>query len=373
MIYHFGFISWAAPGSDLHPGYHLYDGYRILAPFIGTGWVGVEIFFVISGFVIAYTANGASPLKFLNRRVLRLGPAVWICATLSVPILLAEAVGPRETLWRYFASVMFLPYFQKVAGSYWTLPVEIAFYGLILLMLCGDLFRRIEFATLVLGYGSSLMWVLYCLRPWIHTGALGHVLKLLGDKPAGELLLAHYGVFFAVGLMIWLVSVYGWTLQRMISFSSFIAAGIIEIAVETMKSSFWTGYHESAVVPIALWLGAMLSIGMSIKYNTVMERLFKRRRNLIRTIGLITYPLYLIHEPAGAWLQFELLAFGCPPMSALVMAAGFSIVLAIIIAIWLEPVLQNQVRKCLAILGSRLPIVFDRLRTPTTLALTKSS
>jgi peptidoglycan/LPS O-acetylase OafA/YrhL len=203
-------------------------------------------------------------------------------------------------------------------------------------------------------------------------GALGHVIGLLGDKPAGQLLLAHYGVFFAIGLMFWLVNVHGWTMGRVVALAVFLMAAILEIAAETAKSSTWTGYHEWAAVPIALWLCAMISIALSIKYNELIERHLKRRRNTIRTIGLVTYPLYLIHEPVGTWVQFKLLEFGCPPICALVLAAGFSVALATIIATLLEPPLQNQVRKCLAVLESRLPIVFDRFRSPTSLAPTNS-
>jgi peptidoglycan/LPS O-acetylase OafA/YrhL len=373
LIYHFGFVSWAAPGSDLNPAIRLYDGYRILAPFIGTGWVGVEIFFVISGFVIAYTANGASPFNFLNRRIRRLGPAVWICASLSLPVLLATGASLREALTRYFASLAFLPYVPKVSGSYWTLPVELAFYGLIFLLLCRDLFHRIERVTLLLGYGSVFLWVLYYLRPWLPIGGLRHVITLLGDKPAGDLLLTHYGVFFAVGLMIWLVNVYGWTISRVTALAAFVMAGVLEIAATTTKSSSWTGYHEWAAVPIALWLAAVISIMVSIKYNRHLVRYFNCRPNIVRTIGLVTYPLYLVHVPVGSWVQCKLLAFGCPPMSALVIAAGFSILLATIIATTLEPLLQKQVRKLLDRFEHRLPIVFDRLRLPTALAPSKSS
>src|ERR1700749_160316 len=46
------------------------------------GTAGVEVFFIISGFIIPYTAEYRTPFAFVRSRVVRLIPGVWICATL---------------------------------------------------------------------------------------------------------------------------------------------------------------------------------------------------------------------------------------------------------------------------------------------------
>ena len=51
------------------------------------GWVGVQVFFVISGLVIANSAHGATPRQFLTSRFLRLYPAAWCAAAISFPLL----------------------------------------------------------------------------------------------------------------------------------------------------------------------------------------------------------------------------------------------------------------------------------------------
>ncbi|RZA28395.1 MAG: DUF1624 domain-containing protein, partial [Lysobacteraceae bacterium] len=47
------------------------------------GYLGVHLFFMISGFVILMSAQGATPRSFAAARAARLYPALWVCATLT--------------------------------------------------------------------------------------------------------------------------------------------------------------------------------------------------------------------------------------------------------------------------------------------------
>ncbi len=57
-------------------------------PAFDSGWVGVEIFFVISGFVIASSANNVTAIAFIRRRFSRLYPAAICCAIISYGFIL---------------------------------------------------------------------------------------------------------------------------------------------------------------------------------------------------------------------------------------------------------------------------------------------
>ena len=95
-IFHQMFWSWAWVSVG-HPGFERFVAtdvhYPNAATFTWFGWVGVEIFFVISGFVIANSASRASPTQFLLGRALRLYPAVWVCATATLLVLLVFGTG----------------------------------------------------------------------------------------------------------------------------------------------------------------------------------------------------------------------------------------------------------------------------------------
>jgi peptidoglycan/LPS O-acetylase OafA/YrhL len=110
---------------------------------VGTsvGKAGVEIFFVISGFVMAVTAGRANTpaLRFLEKRILRIVPLYWTMTLLTAGLLLAVPNLFRDNLftWNHFLlSLLFIPHVNPVdADSYsplikigWTLNFEMFFY-----------------------------------------------------------------------------------------------------------------------------------------------------------------------------------------------------------------------------------------------------
>src|SRR5579875_3078231 len=131
LCFHLGFWIWRGVQVS-HPP--VPRAYAPFVPLFSQGWVGVEIFFVISGFVIAYSTEGATPLRFLQHRLNRLVPAAVVCSTMTgLVMLLAYRLSAVAVLW--VRSVTFFPWGPWIDGSYWTLPIEVAFYALVLLNL----------------------------------------------------------------------------------------------------------------------------------------------------------------------------------------------------------------------------------------------
>src|SRR5512138_1205717 len=109
-VFHLMFYSWAGASIGAPQSFEHFFAADIqfpdASPFTWFGWVGVEIFFVISGFVIANSASNATAKEFLFGRALRLYPAVWVASTLSLLVLLFFV---REK-----ASEFLLPYLQAM-------------------------------------------------------------------------------------------------------------------------------------------------------------------------------------------------------------------------------------------------------------------
>jgi exopolysaccharide production protein ExoZ len=112
------------------------------------GAAGVDIFFVLSGFVIALTGPMASPrptgAAFFWRRWRRVAPIFFL---LSAPLILERAVHGGLRLEKTIATFLFWPQFgprfvQPYIAAGWTLSFEMLFYSAVALVLAGGRVRR---------------------------------------------------------------------------------------------------------------------------------------------------------------------------------------------------------------------------------------
>jgi peptidoglycan/LPS O-acetylase OafA/YrhL len=103
------------------------------------GWCGVDLFFVISGFLIAgllfqeYKRFGDIRLKtFWFRRGLKIYPAFYLCTlvqTLTYQLMYGKVPGVKPSVHLFLIDATFLSsYFEGVSGHAWSLAVEEHFY-----------------------------------------------------------------------------------------------------------------------------------------------------------------------------------------------------------------------------------------------------
>ena len=131
----------------------------VFASFGDVGWVGVELFFILSGFVISRSALGVALPVFVRRRLLRLAPTAWICASATLLVALCTGWG-HWAIARWFGSISLWPLAPQIDPVYWTLGVEIVFYGVVASGLghCGTQ-RRIQARTRSIGLISVVFWI----------------------------------------------------------------------------------------------------------------------------------------------------------------------------------------------------------------------
>ncbi|MFO1088934.1 MAG: acyltransferase [Hyphomicrobiales bacterium] len=257
------------------------------------GAYGVDLFFAISGFCIFMTLERTPTVaEFLAKRVARLQPAYMAAVVMTfVAVAIAGLPGREIGMLHALGNLVWLeaiPGWPPVDGAYWSLVVELKFYAL--------------FAVLYVvarGLSMSLAWALFC--------AVAMVMALAAeDLPAGvhagfvsqELLIAPFAPLFLVGIIAW-ESRSGWS--RALTAASVVAAVLLTIS------------PRFADLP---WLG--LAIGILAFGGLRMTRL--RIPRAVTLLGLVSYPLYLIHQNIGLIVMREL-APVVPPVSVRIVLA----------------------------------------------------
>ncbi|HEV2969640.1 MAG TPA: acyltransferase [Pirellulales bacterium] len=256
------------------------------------GWAGVQMFFVISGFVIAYTLRGAriTPSylgNFALRRSLRLDPPYWFTIAFVIGLyaitssmfdiddgLMDDAPTWDQVLAHVFYLQNILGY-QNLSAGFWTLCIEVQFYILFAVLLgfaqrltahCSDRAEGAHWLPLILTFAplavASLFWF-----------------SLDRDNTDW---VVHFFAFFFLGALAW------WTLEGRtpkLAFWAYVAAILMRQQIE------WT-----------LDMRIALITGVAI-YGVIQTGRSQRWLNFgwLQRLGKISYSLYLIHYPIS-WI-----------------------------------------------------------------------
>jgi len=291
------------------------------------GWIGVELFFVISGYVIALSARNATPGLFLQRRVLRLAPAAWVCASVTAIALLwsgADSAGTIGSHW--FGSVLFLPWLPQIDASYWTLGIEVNFYLLIAACLWRGGAAALEPLSRTLALASGAFWAGHFL-----TGAG------LGVTPSSgfSLLLLPHGCFFALGMFLERRARSGDVPPRAMMGLVLVTCAI-EIANQTTERMQAVQVATGFIIPIAIFIAGLLVVAYADRLA-----IGGRWARIAATLGLASYPLYLIHQDAGAVLMAAAMRSGVAFPVALSTTAAAAIAAALLCTLFAEPRLRR--------------------------------
>jgi peptidoglycan/LPS O-acetylase OafA/YrhL len=311
------------------------------------GWVGVEIFFVLSGFVIAYTASNTTSLKFLRNRIVRLAPGIWLCGTVTAVFWLL--VGGIDALpHRYLNTLILWPVGPWVDPVYWTLPVEVVFYAAIFTVLSFKAYGRLEVVLWVMTLASAGYLCAELGAQLMPSSAAFSWTAAIPDHVARLTLLVH-GVFFALGAGLWLCFFDRATRTRLAMLAVCALGCIIQIAFSCRAFAA----HTPIAVPELVWLAAMGAVVLSVWQNAWLNRYLGRYSGAIRLLGLATYPLYLLHDKPGVGF-FNWLLTVAPVWVAAPTAMAATVAASLVMARYLEPAAQAPLRTGLSKLQTQI-------------------
>lgn len=147
LLYHVesGITAWFAPSGPL--------------PAFGIGASGVDLFFLISGFIMVLTSRRLSARAFMARRLIRIVPLYWLSTLvfLAAALVLPQREGQDHSLGALLTSLLFIPHarpdgtVQPLNPVGWTLNYEMLFYVVFALALHVARERLASAVALVLG------------------------------------------------------------------------------------------------------------------------------------------------------------------------------------------------------------------------------
>lgn len=278
------------------------------------GWMGVDLFFVLSGYLIGwqllkpYVTGGTSPVgEFYRRRVFRILPAY--CVVLALYFLWPvwreqDGISP---MWQFvtFTENLFVDYANNQAFSHvWSLCVEEHFYLVLPLLVMAMMRRPSAWRT------ASLVAALVALGIGIRSYVLVHTLQPLGAEEMG---------------IAYIEKIYYPTWTRLDG----LTVGVVLACVRAFRPAWWESLRASGhaslfagvtLVGVSMWLfvdrfdsvtGAaawgtvvgfpLLSVGLGLVVASSVSRNGALGRWNVpgaRMVATLAFSLYLTHKAA---------------------------------------------------------------------------
>ncbi|MFI5495930.1 acyltransferase family protein [Actinoplanes sp. NPDC051859] len=324
------------PASDLLPELSRYAVYGIL---------GVQLFFMISGFVICMSGWGRSLGEFFASRAARLYPTYWACVVVSAIVIVLLPVSgimpfaPPVTLGGVAINLTML---QEPLGApsvdpvYWTLWVELRFYLL--------------FAAFVVVPGTTYRrTVIFCVT-WLTAATITPAV----NSPLFSLVtLGAAAPYFVAGVTMFLMRRYGSSplLWAIIAFSWLI--NMYHLSLGPVVQPGWEVAIWPALLIVTLAYGVLLLIALG--YTDWLTWRW------LTVAGALTFPFYLLHRRVGYVLvQYGYLHSGLPAVvvvfGAIAVLLGVSWLVYRLVEVPFSPRLRDAVRRGLAAARSAAPV-----------------
>jgi peptidoglycan/LPS O-acetylase OafA/YrhL len=351
-VFHLFFWSWAGIFSTGDQTRHVFADaaqFPSAVSLTSFGWIGVDTFFVISGFVISSSTVLSSPIEFLTGRMLRLYPAVWIFASATVAVLyLVAGDPPAKLLGRYVRSLLLIPLHPWIDGVYWTLSAEISFYAVVFLCLLLKRVSMVQLAwALTIISGAFNIFYLFVMLGIVHTSAIAVFISL---SLLPGLALLPYGGEFALGIWLWVgaTTVAPTVLQQVGRLFALCVSGFQVYAHTLQIAAFVPALtNQSTLVPISIFLFSSFLMFLFTQSNGSFRVLPKSVEIFVRYVGLITYPFYLVHNLVGAGISRVLIENGLGGKSAILLTLCGLLFSCWLFCWGLEPVLRKNLQRCL--------------------------
>lgn len=324
---------------------------------VGRMGIGVSLFFVISGYCIAASADGVRGrprgwAQFAYRRCRRIFPPYWAALVLTIVIgvsvtwlnrtpwlgradLPEAGIIPHPStlgVWQWIGNIALIETWRahvgggpqlKVVGLSWTLCYEVQFYalcGLVLLAAPRHFFRFLAGVTLATLASSVMAMTL----PWIRFNGL---------------FLDGQWLLFAMGALIYYRNVYAsHRARRLIPLALTIFVVALCVLRYGVLAHRGTAYQKDWLYNVSV--GGAFAVILLLSHRWDLALMESRLGKLLALCGTISYSLYLIHYPltkvlgcamyeGGLQSGWATLLIVIPALTALSLGAGWIFYIAV--------------------------------------------
>lgn len=314
------------------------------------GYLGVDFFFMISGFVISFSAAQGNAGRFVYSRTIRLLPAFVICCTMTyLTMLLLDDGRMTVSLWSYLLNLtMVSGYFGVpfVDGVYWSLLVEIQFYAMVGALLWMNGSKHLE----------------SCIRLWLMASVLFYCYHIRG---VNRLVLSEYAPLFSAGATFYFCYAQKVTIARLLTLIASFGATIVWTLDKAQDLT--TFYEQSFDYRMTILFEACFFLAFVL----VILRIEPRWPKFWIVAGTSTYPLYLLHQHIGFIGLNRLANYLSAPVNLSVVLFLIG-ALTLLVSEYLEPIARRKLRGSLDALPNflrklgkvRLPSPESVIRSP---------
>ena len=261
-----------------------------LGEYFKYGYLGVDLFFIISGFVIILSIKNNDLVVFIKSRIVRLYPAYWFCLAITfLVVILWGAPKFNASFSQLLANTTMLNGvmgIENVDGVYWSLLVELKFYFMIGVYLILAKIRNFSLNHVI------LFWlILSCIFVGVDLANLEYA---FGSRVLNFFFILKYSSYFIAGMLFFKVYKEGLNIWYVIGLLISLAISIyhgcdrIDYMVEKYDTTF-------SPVVISLFI---LSFYI-VMYLASIQKLSIINSPKLLKLGVLTYPLYLIHQNIG--------------------------------------------------------------------------
>ncbi|MES3004745.1 MAG: acyltransferase [Patescibacteria group bacterium] len=255
------------------------------------GNLGVQLFFIISGFVIVLSLNTKNLRDFATNRFLRLFPIFWILCTATYILTLIVPHTSTVSFTEYLRSMTMLGdlfngivgYTRLIDPSYWTLTVELLFY----------------MSIAVFAYFFTSKNIRYFLSTWVLFSMIAFAVKI-DHNFFIKILLVRHAAYFAFGGALALIATKSaeTNFQKYFDGILLFGSGIFATYIHprSLEPYYTVNPLDTKIITI-LHICFFILVPLLVYFSPRVKNL--KVLSLLTILGGITYPLYLLHQKIG--------------------------------------------------------------------------